>query len=104
MSTSSNRTVRRIPAHTAIVLSELARRGRTLRRPRQRSADRARERADHFSARAFSISPVTFSDEGFTLGWKRAITSPFRLTRNLAKFQAILPANLGLVSSLVRNS
>ena len=37
-------------------------------------------------------------------GSKRAITSPFRLTRNLLKFHLISPANLGLVASLVRNS
>ena len=40
--------------------------------------------------------------EGFTWGLKRAITSPFRLTRNLAKFHSISPANLEFVSLLVK--
>ena len=45
----------------------------------------------------FRSCSVTFADDGLSLGWKRAITSPFRLTRNLVKFQGIAPANLGLV-------
>src|SRR5271157_1357668 len=56
----------------------------------------------YFSARAFSMAPITSGDSGTTPGSKRAITSPLRLTRNLAKFQEIGPANRGLVSSLVR--
>ena len=58
---------------------------------------------DHFdSASAFSTASVTFGDSGFSPGSNRAITSPLRLTRNLAKFQLMSPANLGSVSLLVR--
>ena len=61
-------------------------------------------RSSHFGwARAVSIACVTFADSGSSSGSNRAITSPLRLTRNLAKFQEIAPANLGLVSGLVRN-
>ena len=59
---------------------------------------------DHFSASALSIAAVTVSPVGLSLGWKRPMTSPFLLTRNLVKFQGILPACLGLVDSLVRYS
>ena len=56
---------------------------------------------DFFSARAFSIAVSIFLDNGL-LGLNRAMTSPFRSTRNLVKFHGISPANLGLVSLLVR--
>ena len=55
----------------------------------------------HFSS-AFSIAVSTSFESGVSLGLKRAITSPLRLTRNLVKFQGISPANLGLVSLLVK--
>ena len=59
-------------------------------------------RLRHFSAKASSIAVSTSFSDGFTLGSKRAITSPFLLTRNLLKFHLILPANLGFVSLLVK--
>ena len=39
---------------------------------------------------------VTLSEVGFSLGWNRAITSPFRLTRNLVKFQEIVAGEFGV--------
>jgi hypothetical protein len=51
---------------------------------------------------AVSIALITSGESGVTFGSNRAITSPLRLIRNLAKFQEMSPENFGSVLGLVR--
>ncbi len=65
---------------------------------------RLASRSHLLSASAASIAETTLGDSGFSRGSNRPITSPFRFTKNLAKFQVTSPPNFGFESLLVKNA